>query len=434
MGGALRTRMRYLERAKEAADRRVTRLYRELDVSIPCKAYEMLVEKYAALQRTARKRTEEAAEAVTAADELLDLRDEVSHLTKHVFELLDELAHEKEGHRQADRLAREGGGGGGGARPVTVGTGSARAEARPMQASVVSSQSGGSHPEDVAELVRLRVGESNARKRSELEQRKSQRAIESEGELRVRITTSMSLSIPRPTVREFCRFAFLGVRILALFDSFRPCSLQARLGDVEQQLADSAQELHAAQESNKLYRERLQGSLPQAEAAALKEQMEVSPHGRFCPLSFASTQTSTQLFMASAARGGGCSGSLGPSHRAHALHVSCSPTLQVLQAATSEAEQALSECRQHSRQVRQALRCILWLRVLTKDRRGDYLPPSGCVLGRLRVPVFRPAAGGDGREGEAQPHAAAGNNHSAPHSPSGDRLRGRRARRAGQAA
>jgi hypothetical protein len=57
-----------------------------------------------------------------------------------------------------------------------------------MPSSVVSTRApaGGSHPEDVAELVRLRVEESNAKKRSELEQRKLQRAAESEGEIGVR--------------------------------------------------------------------------------------------------------------------------------------------------------------------------------------------------------------------------------------------------------
>lgn len=53
--------------------------------------------------------------------------------------------------------------------------------------------------------------------------------------------------------------------------------MQARLGEVEKQLTDSASELHSVMETNKLYRERLEGGLSQQEALRLQEQLEVRP-------------------------------------------------------------------------------------------------------------------------------------------------------------
>eukprot|EP00192_Tetraselmis_astigmatica_P001213 CAMPEP_0117654480 /NCGR_PEP_ID=MMETSP0804-20121206/3766_1 /TAXON_ID=1074897 /ORGANISM="Tetraselmis astigmatica, Strain CCMP880" /LENGTH=2097 /DNA_ID=CAMNT_0005460763 /DNA_START=186 /DNA_END=6476 /DNA_ORIENTATION=+ len=217
MGSTLRTRMRYLDRAKEAADRRVGRLYRELDLSVPAKAYEMLVEKYGVLQRSARQRMEDSAEGVMREEELLRLRDDVAELTKQVFELVDECAHFKEAARQAERRLRE-------ARPssaTSVGLGA------------VSSSRVNAAEEDVAELVKLRVEEGNARKRAELEASKARRAAEGEADLK------------------------------------------ARLSEVEKQLADSAAELHALAETNKLYRDRLSGAIPSNEATAMNDQMDV---------------------------------------------------------------------------------------------------------------------------------------------------------------
>lgn len=81
-----------------------------------------------------------------------------------VFELMQETAKQREERRQLERSLR---------------------------ASGAAPPSSGSHPEDVAELVKLRVEESNAKKRAELAAKKADRASQSEVEIRARARASV---------------------------------------------------------------------------------------------------------------------------------------------------------------------------------------------------------------------------------------------------
>lgn len=100
-----------------------------------------------------------------------------------MFDLVDDNAHLKEELRQAQRKMRE-------SVPVghitSVGVGSVTSSRGPRDAArgEATNFPPVSLPEDVAELVKLRVEEGNARKRADLEASKARRMAESEAELK----------------------------------------------------------------------------------------------------------------------------------------------------------------------------------------------------------------------------------------------------------
>ncbi|KAK9830546.1 hypothetical protein WJX72_012389 [[Myrmecia] bisecta] len=104
MSSTFCSRLRHAERAKQQLEARLERLYRDLDASVPCQAYEMLAEKLSSMSRKYRDALKERADAVVTADELTRLRSELSKTTADLAKVADRAAELQETCRQQQKV------------------------------------------------------------------------------------------------------------------------------------------------------------------------------------------------------------------------------------------------------------------------------------------------------------------------------------------